>query len=88
MSRKRIGAPILLTLIGVLICGSIWRYYITKDEAKLERYLKSIPDEAIYKAYVLRHYQKYPDCKEYEIVLAEAKRYTEWAMADKRFMSK
>ena len=84
MLRKRIGAPILLTLIGVLICGSICGYYITKDEAELDRHLKSIPDGTFYKAYVLKHYQKYPDCQEHEAVLVDAKRYAEWRVAEKK----
>lgn len=88
MSRKRIGAPILLTLIGVLICGSIWGYYITKDDAELDRHLKSIPDGTIYKAYVLRHYRKYPDCKEHEAVFADAKRHAAWYIADQKHVKK
>lgn len=75
-------------LIGVLICGAIWGHYITKDEAKLERHLKALPDATIYKAYVLRHYHKYPDCQEHEAVLAEAKRHAEWCIADQKHVEK
>ena len=88
MSRKRIGAPILLTLMGVLICGSIWGYYITKDDAELDRHLKSIPDGTIYKTYVLEHYRKYPDCQEHEAVLADAKRHAAWCIADQAYWDK
>ena len=56
------------------------------------RLLKALPDatvpQRVLKKYALRHYQKYPDCQEHEAMLADAKRYTEWVMADRKHVEK
>ena len=54
--------------------------------------LKALPDatvsQRVLKGYVLRHYQKYPDCQEHEAVLADAKAYAEWNEADEKHVEK
>ena len=84
MSRKRIGAPILLTLIGVLICGSIWGYYITGKEPTPE-YIDLDKEvdldkkyNSAYQLYKKTHLQKYPDCTQEQMLEADAKRHAQY----------
>ncbi len=84
MSRKRIGAPILLTLIGVLICGSIWGYYITHQEPTPE-YIDLDKEvdldkkyNSAYQSYKKTHLQKYPDCTQEQMLEADAKRHAQY----------
>lgn len=84
MPRKRIGAPILLTLIGVLICGSIWEYYITGKELTPE-YIDLDKEvdldkkyNSAYQLYKKTHLKKYPDCTQEQMLEADAKRHAQY----------
>lgn len=85
MSRKRIGAPILLTLIGVLICGSIWGYYITHQESTITHQESTTEDvdldqkyNSAYQLYKEIHLLDYPDCTQAQTLEADAKRHAQY----------
>ena len=78
MLRKRIGAPILLTLIGVLICGSIWGYYITRQESTTEDVDLGKKYNSAYRLYKKIHLQKYPDCTQAQTLEADAKSHAQY----------
>ena len=59
-------------------------------DSAIAKQIAALPEDTdpqrILKNYVTRHFKEHPGCKEYEAVLKDAKRYVEWAEADRAYM--
>lgn len=102
MFAKKLWIPVVLTLIGIAIGGTLWHQHITSEaptnqprqgivEQKrilnlyfplwtvedVRKYMKSVRGR-----YVTSHQHRYPRCRSYAAVLADAERYAEWYIAN------